>query len=453
MIDQTVRETFAELADHARVYDVVEGPVRRARRRRTLRRTALPIAAVAGALALIQFAAWVPAFSSRMMEPATPNSTSGLPGHLEVPGRSTPAVAESSPGPAGILFTPPVSDDAASLEEMLRITPFVWASSGVYRRLDSGCTLLAPNGRQVFCSGSQGFKTVDLVNGRTRVLPTQPGPEFDLVGGLAWSPDSRTVVIGASKVDERAVRLVDVASGTDSVLPVPGKGPATAAAFSPDGDRVAVQRGATMFILDRAGRQQAQVQLADRERIAGPAAWTPDGSAVLMTNENDGNGQYTSTDYNTLWLRDASTGARRTQPTFPSLISNLRIIGWSGDSPIGISDRWEATDRANPSTGSYIYRHAEIISLRPGSSSEQILTSAPVDARIDDVARDAVSAPISPKPSTESAAPALWPLSAPWLTGYALILSTIGVIIAGLVRRRRRKAARKESSHMAGAAS
>lgn len=455
MIDQTVRETFAELAEHARVYDVVEVPVRRARRRRTFRRTALPIAAVVGVVALIQFAAWVPSLSSRVLQPATTNSTSVLPGHLAVPWRWTPTVAESAPGPAVIVFTPPAPEhDGTSLAQVLGRTAVhtedasVWASSGVYRRLDSGCSLLAPNGSQVFCSGSQGLTIVDLVSGRAHVLPTLSGHESEVVHGLAWSPDSRTVVIGASNADEHTVRLVDAASGTDSVLPAPGDGPATAAAFSPDGNRIAVQRGATMFILDRDGRMQAKVQLAERERIAGPAAWTPDGSAVAMTLENEGNGHYTNPGTSELWLRDASTGTRRTGSPFPTVTGNLRAVGWNGDSPICISDLWYEESSANWSSGSYIRHRTEVVSLLPGAGNAEVLTSAPVGAEVLDVARSAVSL----KASTETATPALWPLSAPWLIGCALILSTIGAIIAGLARRKRRIAARTEFGHPTDAA-
>jgi WD40 repeat protein len=107
---------------------------------------------------------------------------------------------------------------------------------------------------------------------------------------VAWSQDSRYLAyVGAdtTNVVESAVAgplfVLDTRSGRSDLL----TGDVSAAAFSPDGSRVAVQSpGSTQIrVLDRSGRTVDQLLAPDHTRIAGGAAWSPDGSLLAVFDD------------------------------------------------------------------------------------------------------------------------------------------------------------------------
>ena len=107
---------------------------------------------------------------------------------------------------------------------------------------------------------------------------------------VAWSRDSRYLAyVGADAtgVVDSAVAgplfVLDTRSGRSELL----TGDVTAAAFSPDGSRVAVQSPGSprIRVLDRSGRTVEQLLAPDRARIAGGAAWSPDGSLLAVFDD------------------------------------------------------------------------------------------------------------------------------------------------------------------------
>jgi dipeptidyl aminopeptidase/acylaminoacyl peptidase len=173
----------------------------------------------------------------------------------------------------------------------------VGADADTYRRIDSqgerGLTppLLSPDGTRVLLANEHAVTSelllVDLTTGRQRRIGIGSPVGTRL---LAWSPDGRYVAYSAAPpgasggADDQlasevhrngTLRLLDLATGES--LEVPSiKGP-NAAAFAPDGARVAVQVTHDVHLLDLHGIEDRVVFIdADRALVAG-AGWSPDG--------------------------------------------------------------------------------------------------------------------------------------------------------------------------------
>jgi dipeptidyl aminopeptidase/acylaminoacyl peptidase len=128
---------------------------------------------------------------------------------------------------------------------------------------------------------------VDLATGATRVLalPDAPG-----VVPLAWSRDSRYlayVTAGTAGPFEPSVLgplvVLDTATGrTRSVAE-----DVSAAAFSPDGSRIAVQSRSTsqVRVLDRSGGVLELLSAPAGTTLAGGDAWSPDGSLLAVRDD------------------------------------------------------------------------------------------------------------------------------------------------------------------------
>jgi hypothetical protein len=175
------------------------------------------------------------------------------------------------------------------------------AGGDVYRRLDAaedrggpetqgdpGPMLLSPDGLSValgdHATRDPALGVVDL---RTGAVADHPLPEARSVIPLAWSPTEEQV---AYLADDRPTNpysgselvgslfVLDLASGESR--PVPGVGPTSAAAFSPDGRRLAVQQQEGLVVVDLANRT---IHIPPRAGVlAGPAAWSPDGTLLAL---------------------------------------------------------------------------------------------------------------------------------------------------------------------------
>jgi hypothetical protein len=156
---------------------------------------------------------------------------------------------------------------------------------------------LSPDGRLLLRSN-----LLDLATGRVRTL-SRPVSSF---WPSVWAPDSRTA-LGVIEHDDGVISygpnneqlndpqhadeivLVDVASATVRTLHTADTS-SWQAAFSPDGGRIAMNVGKSaqdqrLLILDvQTGAVLHSVPLTDRQQLAGPAAWTPDGSQVLLAH-------------------------------------------------------------------------------------------------------------------------------------------------------------------------
>ena len=125
---------------------------------------------------------------------------------------------------------------------------------------------------------------VDAAGGDARVLDVPDVPGVDPV---AWSRDSRylaylgtSTVEGAASTPVGPLYVLDTTTGAAVAV----ADDVAAAAFSPDGSRIAVQsRGSQQIrVLDRSGRSVEQLLAPAGTRVAGGDAWSPDGSLIAV---------------------------------------------------------------------------------------------------------------------------------------------------------------------------
>ena len=91
--------------------------------------------------------------------------------------------------------------------------------------------------------------------------------------GVAWSPDGRTIAVGAGA----GLELVDVASWARTTV---AHGNVAAVTWSPDGSRLAYTSTAGLSVVDRDGaRQEVLVPATRGEQIWAPT-WSPDQPVV-----------------------------------------------------------------------------------------------------------------------------------------------------------------------------
>jgi WD40 repeat protein len=154
----------------------------------------------------------------------------------------------------------------------------------------------------------------------------EPGTE---VGAIAWSPDGRRLATAHKPADLNApanaeVRIWDAASGEglftfrfDPRFPVASG--SVPLAFSPDGERIAVQSGKTVKIWDVAAQKEV---LTLPGQTSGPLAWSTDGRrlAVLATAEHN---------ETRIVIHDARTGAILGKPK--SHRGGVQSLLWSRD--------------------------------------------------------------------------------------------------------------------------
>jgi dipeptidyl aminopeptidase/acylaminoacyl peptidase len=120
---------------------------------------------------------------------------------------------------------------------------------------------------------------------------------FDVEWDLSQD-GSRVVItdarIGADRLIDHGLRIIDVAMGTSSVIDPPPTTQLTAPALSPDGQRVACIRGTRfpkqcgkeeLWVYDLASATGSALGV-EWDRWPVPACWTADGSAVVCTADD-----------------------------------------------------------------------------------------------------------------------------------------------------------------------
>ncbi|GGO16671.1 hypothetical protein [Micromonospora parathelypteridis] len=263
-------------------------------------------------------------------------------------------VGQSPAGPASLVFFTPRT-------RYLESTGVLVGRDGGYRLIplqvaeDHG--LLSPDGRHYLRPSGE---LLDLTTGRQRrTLHTWMQP-------LAWSPDLQRVLVTRSNNDSVIsfgpdnqqlndpekpddVLVVDPYRGTEQVVAAGTSAAFAAGAWSPDGDLVAVagppdpaalvaERQRLVVVDPAGGSIRWQVDLGDRRRLAGPAAWHPDGRriALLAFDGCAGPGctpEQTAARTRRIEFLDAGTGQAVGQP-LPVSASTSNIVGWRGDDPI-----------------------------------------------------------------------------------------------------------------------
>jgi dipeptidyl aminopeptidase/acylaminoacyl peptidase len=311
-----------------------------------------------------------------------PATERGIPGELYVPWLWQATVRQWAPGPAAVLFF-------TGATRYLEDTGVVVGRDGAYRLLymdigeDRG--LLSPDGRYYARSGPY---LLDLATGDERRLGDEGG-----IAPLAWSPDGRwilatrdnddaTITYGAdgqpvndpSHPDDLLV--LDVVGERVRTLAAVGQQAYAAAAYAPDGARVAVtsqtetDEAQRLAVIDVAtGRERWSVDLGQR-RLGGTGAWSPDGErlAILAFDGCTGgcdDSAYAARRWRVEFL-DAETGASARPPiALPG--RPVAVLGWRSD----VEPVLTYTPAAELES-----RHVEVVALRPDGETEPLVETA-----------------------------------------------------------------------------
>lgn len=261
---------------------------RRGRRRRRRRRTAAALAC----LFLVAALAWSPPLRPGIALEPGEAGPAVLPATVAEPHLWQRTVDGDANGPVKLAFT---TGHSLNLESALVLIGHDDSYRLDYLSPGEEAGNLSPDGRWLL-----GQNLRDLVTGDTRDLDR---PLTGIVPAV-WAPDSRTAV-GVIMPDgggtsygpdgepldgpDDEIVLVDVASGSVRTIATVPEANRWHAAFSPDGRRLAIHapgvgRDSALTVMDvQAASTLRTVTLTESQRLAGPAAWTPDGAQILLT--------------------------------------------------------------------------------------------------------------------------------------------------------------------------
>jgi dipeptidyl aminopeptidase/acylaminoacyl peptidase len=158
---------------------------------------------------------------------------------------------------------------------------------------------------------------------------------------LAWSPDGHQIAYVTTTPESGLgpLTIFDVVTGEDD----PRAGNVSAVAFSPDGSRLAVQdpgyrTGPTttqIMVIGSDPVVQTWIPITLGLRIAGSAAWSPDGRLIAMIQPDALPNGYGGTTRTTRALRFvAADGSPDSVPADIPLGPSASFQGWRGDSVV-----------------------------------------------------------------------------------------------------------------------
>ncbi len=151
---------------------------------------------------------------------------------------------------------------------------------------------LSPDGRLVAIGDQTSLSgEITVLNFDGAKVAEHPISDAASVTPLGWSPDSRSLIVATSPepfdpysfLDPPRFSgdawLLDVESGNLTAM---GLADVSAAAFSPTGSEVALERGASVDIVDREWSLLRSIDLSAKKKLNGPNAWSPDGSLLAL---------------------------------------------------------------------------------------------------------------------------------------------------------------------------
>jgi hypothetical protein len=452
-----LRERLAELGEQMPPARLPADLWRRGRRRRR-REVARGLAAALAAVAVVAVA--LPTLNGGAGGSAPAAAQPSVPGTLRLPWPWQATVRQDPRGPATLLF----SGDSAGLAD-IQDKVAVYGRDGSYRMLRYGApdpiagevVRLSPDGRYVAHAGLSGapedwLQITDLTTGRTRAYAGPDGVHCCAVPA-AWSPDGRlllavdhrdAIVYEPPRYDRQPARLavLDVTSGrAERLLDLEDdrwwlRSPSVAA-WHPDGSRFVVEAEGEFVTVARDGRVLAREPRPPDVRLAGPAAFAPDGRRYLVA-ENLGcalicGQEELSRRRWAVRFADAPGGYAEVQA------AAVRVVGWRGEEPVLVAYRPDpeaAQDTVHPNgdVDQTLVDTVRLLALPPGGRPPRVLLDPPDEVAGLDVAADLVAAGrFGGAPSR----PGLWPAGPLLLVPLGLVAALVAGAAAGRYARRR----------------
>ena len=299
--------------------------------------------------------------------PAPEAGTYAVPEELADYSYVTGSVSSSPPGPAVALFQHGFGVELMDFPQAV----VLGAGGDTYRRVDvaedraGGETqgdpapmLLSPDGRYVAVgdhdTDEPDVAVVDLTTGD---VATHPLPQGRSVVPVAWTADGRSLamLLSAEPTNPYSgsritgdLGVLDLAGDSTEVMDLDGTS-AAAAAFSPDGAELAVERAGPreLSVIDLADGTSRTLPLDGV--LAGPAAWSPDGRLLAVTTLDPSGAAAGTGDPGVptgLAFADATgTGAEVPDPLALSVSGPGRVLAWNGDDEVVmLLDREETDD-------------------------------------------------------------------------------------------------------------
>jgi len=214
-------------------------------------------------------------------------------------------------------------------------TLVVGADSNSYRTLGSNdysgelyfSAQLSWDGRWVAAGLQDGdIRLLDLETGDERRIRV-PGGD-GMTGILAAAPDWRHLVAGVWVQDPNGGSptlrpyLLDLRTG--DAMPL-FDDTVKAAAFSPDGTRIAVQAVGRIYVVNLAGRQLSSIATGSAD-LAGDGAWSPDGRFLVTVERSSDNEWPWPPDTVRFVPVDPATPKAEIPPTLRAHVRN--VVGW-----------------------------------------------------------------------------------------------------------------------------
>jgi hypothetical protein len=408
-----------------------------------------------------------------------------VPAHLYHPWMWQATVQQAPAGPASVLFSGAGSvglrgSDIFDHEGKVAVV----GRDGSYRMLLYGGretvageeVQLSPDGRYV----AQDFvdepvitgwiAVTDLTTGRSRSF-RGPDDATCCARPVAWSRDGHSLLavsydggvpntfdpVTHMGIQPARLTLLDLTSG--AVRPLLDLGDlnklrtASLAAFSPDGQHIAVTVGDQIRLIDTTGKVEWTASMGPRRYLGGVGAFTPDGRRITVLTLD---GCQDKCDRAALGARrwrfgylDAATGVDSTGPVpAPVTAMAVRMMGWRyGTDVVAMTYRPEpdASSDGGNDTDFWAVGGVKLVALRADGATEVLLD--PPDHVVGmDVAQDLLEAGRFGGPAREpTALPArpliLLPITAMAAPVFLVLLGLVGWRLA-----RRRSAARRAAA-------
>lgn len=474
MNETKLRQALGEISDDVGTLDLLTPALRRARRARTVRLLVTPALVLLAAVILV--VAVRPLVAPIVPATTNPSPTAfGIPDRLEVPWWSN-SVTDDPPGRAAVVFGGQGFEfiGLTDISRVFFIGPTGFRVTGHWWGTDEihlgEVAHLSPDGTKLAWA-EESLRIVDLGTGKSRYLPLPYPGNYGTLGQmlpnrtevLAWSPDGQSIAIAETFESYSepptwgwsGLGIIDLQTGDYRRLTtVDGKiNIGWAAAFSPDGQRIAYQNDDRLSVIDLNGKTISATALKPGEHLAGKGAWTPDGSSIAVAVPQ--RCCFLATNWTIRYL-DPNTGQPGSGPEFNTITNTtaIRLLGWASPTRAVIvafppdPDTPAGGVLPDQRTSYWNVDRVDLLALEPGKPAETILRSPDSILTIDVAEQAIASGAIVPAPPRPGPSPRLiTTIAVINAVAYASITSISIIVLLAVRRRDRRPVSRQWPSY------